>query len=144
MEKPMYEKQIAEHISNVNKLLNAKLNRAGYDFLLQLEEVSHKQCESWCNVGYTDDERDDFEKLVFKLICDVLHIDGHEAIIFNGDPRGYALKVCDDFVRKSTVNIYRDMGGYGILVPNFAEQYSNTEILKAFNSADLLKDEVQV
>ena len=49
-----------------------------------------------------------------------LGITGHEAIFLNGDPRGYALKIKDDFIRDNKVNIYKDWGGYGIFAPDFA------------------------
>ena len=67
-------KYIAEHINDINKLFDARLNRDGYDFLLQLEEVAHKKCEEWCEVSYTDEEREAYEKYIFGLICDVLDI----------------------------------------------------------------------
>jgi hypothetical protein len=40
----------------------------------------------------------------------------------NWDPRGYALKLNEDDTRALSargVNIHRDMGGYGILAPEF-------------------------
>ena len=113
-------KYIAEHINDINKLFDASLNRDGYDFLLQLEEVAHNKAEQWCDHGYSDQEREAYEKYIIGLICDVLDIEGHEAIIFNGDPRGFTLKICSDFVRDARSNIYRDMGGYGIFAPDFA------------------------
>ena len=45
-----------------------------------------------------------------------------EAIFINHDPRGYALKIKDDVARDLT--IYRDMGGYGILAPDFTPQHA--------------------
>jgi len=113
-------KYIAEHINDINKLFDARLNRDGFDFLLQLEEVAHNKCEQWCDHGYSDQEREDYEKYIIGLICDVLDIEGHESIIFNGDPRGFTLKIDDDYVRENKSNIYRDMGGYGIFAPDFA------------------------
>lgn len=41
----------------------------------------------------------------------------------NSDPRGYALKVEDAFEREvlypAGINLQRDMGGYGLLAPDF-------------------------
>jgi len=45
--------------------------------------------------------------------------DGMIPVFFNSDPRGYALKIKDDYTRDIT--IYRDWGGYGILAPDFSE-----------------------
>jgi hypothetical protein len=42
-------------------------------------------------------------------------------IFINHDPRGYALKVKDAWLRASDKVLYRDWGGYGILAPDFSE-----------------------
>jgi len=39
----------------------------------------------------------------------------YKAVFINGDPRGYALKIKDEFVRENNLTIYQDWGGYGIL-----------------------------
>jgi hypothetical protein len=40
-------------------------------------------------------------------------------IFLNGDARGYALKIQDDYVRDNNLDIHKDWGGYGILAPEF-------------------------
>jgi len=44
----------------------------------------------------------------------------------NGDPRGYALKLADEFTREhnrtATSPIHTDWGGYGILAPDLTEE----------------------
>lgn len=40
-------------------------------------------------------------------------------IFINHDPRGYALKVNDSWLRDNGHVLYRDWGGYGILAPDF-------------------------
>lgn len=42
---------------------------------------------------------------------------GHVPVFINGDPRGYALKIDDWYVREHDLQIHRDWGGYGILAP---------------------------
>jgi hypothetical protein len=126
-------KYIAQHINDINKLFDARLNRAGYDFLLQLEDMAHKKAEYWCDFSYTDEEREEYEQYILSLICDVLDIDAHDSIFFNSDPRVFALKIKDDFVRESKSNIYRDLGGYGIFAPDFA-----------YLKHPITRDEVQV
>ena len=37
----------------------------------------------------------------------------------NGDARGYALKIHSEYVAEKNLNIHRDMGGYGIIAPEF-------------------------
>lgn len=38
-------------------------------------------------------------------------------VFINGDPRGYALKIDDEYVREHNLSIHRDLGGYGIIAP---------------------------
>lgn len=38
-------------------------------------------------------------------------------VFLNQDPRGYALKIKDNYVRLHGLNIYKDWGGYGIIAP---------------------------
>ena len=38
-------------------------------------------------------------------------------VFVNRDPRGYALKIEDEYVRANGLQIHRDWGGYGILAP---------------------------
>lgn len=40
-------------------------------------------------------------------------------VFLSGDPRGHALKIEDFWVRAEGADIYRDLGGYGILAPDF-------------------------
>jgi len=39
-------------------------------------------------------------------------------ILFNGDPRGYTLKINSGTVRSKNLNIAQDMGGYGLIAPD--------------------------
>jgi len=46
------------------------------------------------------------------------------ALIINGDARGYALKIGSDFMRvliETGLNLQTDMGGYGIIAPDLTE-----------------------
>ena len=40
-------------------------------------------------------------------------------VFINGDARGYALKIDDDYTRAKNLDIHRDWGGYGVLAPEF-------------------------
>jgi hypothetical protein len=42
-------------------------------------------------------------------------------VFVNGDPRGYALKIQDEYVSENSLDIHRDMGGYGILAPDLSD-----------------------
>ena len=50
----------------------------------------------------------------------------YEKIFFNGDPRGYALKLSTQYtryIRSCNINIHQDWGGYGIIAPDFREGF---------------------
>ncbi len=38
-------------------------------------------------------------------------------VFVNRDPRGYGLKIDDDWMRKTGARLYSDWGGYGIIAP---------------------------
>ena len=40
------------------------------------------------------------------------------AVFVNQDPRGYALKIDDEYMRAHGLDLHRDMGGFGILAPD--------------------------
>lgn len=40
-------------------------------------------------------------------------------VVLNLDPRGYALKIGDEWTRTHAPAMYRDWGGYGIIAPEF-------------------------
>lgn len=40
-------------------------------------------------------------------------------VFINFDPRGYALKIHDSFIKERASLFYKDWGGYGILAPEF-------------------------
>lgn len=42
-------------------------------------------------------------------------------VFLNRDPRGYSLKIPDEYVSEHELDIHRDWGGYGILAPDFEE-----------------------
>jgi len=53
-------------------------------------------------------------------VCQLLGVERHcKDIFINRDPRGYALKLNDDFARDK--RIHKDWGGYGILAPDYSE-----------------------
>jgi len=87
----------------------------------RLEVKAHRIAEDYCN-GVIDNEfeQDRQEHRIMKFLDQLL---GYKSkgipIIFNGDPRGYALKIDDAYVREHRLDIHRDWGGYGILAPEF-------------------------
>lgn len=44
-------------------------------------------------------------------------------VFLNGDPRGYSLKIEDNWMReRQNLRLHRDWGGYGIIAPDLREQ----------------------
>jgi len=90
--------------------------------LFRLENRAHKIATDWCNGVRETNEIDAFIAPIFFMITGILGEPSDKVIFFNGDARGYALKIKPDFVRAfQDGNIYTDMGGYGILAPDFRE-----------------------
>ena len=98
--------------------------------LHRLEAKAHRLAEDYCNGYYKgrviNDETDEAqERDEAKILKSVLNILGpmtdtlKENIFLNSDPRGYSLKIKSEAVKAMNLEIHRDMGGYGILCPEF-------------------------
>ena len=61
---------------------------------------------------------------VLAKVDGLLHYErDHVRVFLNGDPRGYALKIDDDWMRaRPDVRLHRDWGDYGILAPDLTEK----------------------
>ena len=87
--------------------------------LFRLENKAHQLAEDDYN-GINVNA--DVEK-IFKSVSKILNLKNINdfKIFFNNAPRGYALKIDDEFVSKNKLKIHRDWGGNGILAPDFSE-----------------------
>ena len=118
--KEMY-RQIEKHGENLKvifKLSNdidpVKLSKQ----LFRLENKAHRLAEDDYNGR---DVSAEVEKVI-KSVCKVLNLKNINdfKIFWNNVPRGYALKIDDEFVFKNKLEIHRDWGGNGILAPDFS------------------------
>ena len=87
--------------------------------LRRLEVKAHRLAEQWCN-GDIDETTwvkgsDDCLTTAIGILCPERSLG--DALFVNGDPRGYALKINDRFMRDSGAKLHRDWGGCGILAP---------------------------
>jgi hypothetical protein len=86
----------------------------------RLEIKAHQLSTDWCN---GDIDSDTWEKETDKILTSldkILYFRIHRIPVYiNGDARGYALKIKDDYVRDHNLNIQKDWGGYGLLAPEF-------------------------
>lgn len=75
------------------------------------------------NVGVDDSEYTRREKHILNQVDKILHFRKRKIPVFvNADPRGYALKIEDDYMRShNIINLDRDWGGYGLIAPDFRD-----------------------
>jgi hypothetical protein len=90
--------------------------------LYRLEAKAHQLATDYCN-GENGVDSENWEVLTDKILGKVDKILGFRVlnipVFVNGDARGYALKIKDDYIRENDLTIYTDWGGYGILAPDF-------------------------
>ena len=111
----MYNK-IQKHGDNLKAIFNLDIDSVKLcKQLLRLENKAHKLATDHCNGDFNGDIEKESEKILSK----VAKILNTSEVFLNGDPRGYALKLCDQFSKDK--NIHKDWGGYGIVAPDFRE-----------------------
>lgn len=91
--------------------------------LRRLEAKAHKISLDYCN-GVIDSERADYlSNDVLNKVTEILgDAENCDVRVFhNYDARGYALKIEFDPTDVRGQFIYKDMGGYGIIAPDFTE-----------------------
>lgn len=95
-----------------------------YKKLSRIESKLHRLSERECNGEVTDKQSqpqyDTAEKQIKELLPRLQNFGG---FFFNGDPRGYTLKIKEDVKDKiyaaTGFRMHSDFGGYGILSPDF-------------------------
>jgi len=116
----MYQ-QIEEHGKNLLVIFPDAAVRDPVALCKKLRALEHKMTranENYCNgvVGYHG--HDYIHQRTLKSLTKILN-PGDVTLYINGDPRGYALKVDDKWMRGNNAVLERDWGGYGILAPEF-------------------------
>lgn len=63
------------------------------------------------------------ERITYDLLrkVNILLANANTPIFINLDPRGYALKIPDEYMRAHDIKLHRDWGGYGIIAPDFRD-----------------------
>lgn len=86
----------------------------------RLEAEAHRLAEDTCNRPLPEGYADKKEASILKRLDRILNFSARGIPVFvNLDPRGYALKIEDDYVRVHNLDLHTDWGGYGILAPEF-------------------------
>lgn len=115
-QKTAMNEAIVKHGINLNNIFNTGLSP--YRLCSQLRAYERKAeifTTDECNTGKKHEQQ--LNAILYK-VKKLLKTDC-DAIFINGDPRGYALKIKDSYVREHNLKIYTDWGGYGILAPDF-------------------------
>ena len=90
------------------------------------EIVAHRAAEKWCNGEIEEGAFDAESERAERHVCRILGVKHTAGVIWvNSDPRGYSLKVSEDFTKGFNRNaeraLHTDWGGYGILAPDLTE-----------------------
>jgi len=118
----MYQNILA-HGNNLNAIFNTGIEPIELcKKLRRLELKAHKIALDWCNGenGIDSENIDSYTQPILNKVYSILGTEKYN-ILFNGDCRGYALKISDKTVRENKLQIHTDWGGYGILAPDFSE-----------------------
>jgi len=94
-----------------------------YKELKRLEDRAHKLAEDYCN-GHVDSDGWEAKRDKIRDKLNTLLNPGDVPVFLNGDPRGYALKIEDEWMREalsSGKKLQTDWGGYGLLAPDLTE-----------------------
>ena len=122
--KELYE-NITAHGNNLKKLFkldnsvdSVKLCKS----LLRLENQAQKLALDYCNYGNLDNSA---VESILKKVSKLLNLENEYPVFFNGDARGFALKISDEFCKDA--EIFKDWGGYGIIAPDFREYLTESD-----------------
>jgi len=122
----MYQ-NIFEHGQNLKRVFNLdssvdeiKLCKA----LFRIENKAHSIATDFCNYGCEDEKQQ--EKIINDILSKVDKLLNFKSqkipVFFNGDCRGFTLKIEDSFMRSNKIYpFYSDWGGFGIIAPSFRE-----------------------
>lgn len=91
--------------------------------LRRLENEGNRFACAMCNVGMNDDVWESGKANILARVDKILGFSAKEIpVFFNGDPRGYCLKVNSEWMREHReYALHLDWGGYGIIAPDLSE-----------------------
>ena len=124
----MYQ-SIEKHGQELNDIFHTDINNISLcKKLKRLEAKAYYLSLSYCNGenGVNTDNWEELTRPILKKAAKILNIkneyplcsDDYWPLFVNGDARGYALKIRENYVREKGLKIYQDWGGYGILAPD--------------------------
>ena len=119
--KELLYQRINEHGKNLNNIFHTDIDNISLcKKLFRLENKGNRLATDYCNGNIEENYFDIEKEKTLKSVNKILNfIKLNIPVFFNSDPRGYALKIEDDFIKD--IAIHKDWGGYGILAPDFKE-----------------------
>jgi len=119
--------EIQRHGEQIAKLFNLEAEPVSLaKKLFRLENAMHRTTTDYCNGNIDGAEYEKIETATLDRLDVILGFRKLGVPVFvNGDARGYALKIRSEWIvdqyRKSggTFRLCTDMGGYGIIAPDF-------------------------
>jgi hypothetical protein len=92
--------------------------------LFKIENLAHRLATDFCNGSLLSEEEE--TKVIDEILNKVDKLLNFKSqnipVFFNGDCRGFTLKIDDDYMRKNKIYpFYSDWGGFGIIAPSFRE-----------------------
>lgn len=95
-----------------------KLCRTLRRYEKQLNKLATDSCNGDISLKYEDEQ----SEKILNLVNGVLNFKALKIPVFyNGDCRGYSLKIKDDYIRDNNIKINRGWGDYGIIAPDLRE-----------------------
>jgi hypothetical protein len=121
---PKQEAAIRKHGEQLNAIFHTGLDPVTLcRKLRRIEGAAHKLAEDACN--YLSVESLEFIRrdaaIAHRLETLLMgnRLPRPVPVFINMDPRGYALKIDNEYMREHNLRLYTDWGGYGILAPEF-------------------------
>jgi hypothetical protein len=113
----MYAK-IENHGNQLNAIFNTGIEPIALcKKLHRLELKANRIATDWCN-GVIDSENiDRYTEPIMQLVRKILGT--KYSIVFNGDARGYALKIPSKVMAEHNLKLHQDWGSNGIISPEF-------------------------
>ena len=114
------QNQIEQHGANLNAIFNTGI--PNIDLCKKLHRLENKASRialNYCNgeQGITSENINNFTSPILAKVKAILG--DKYPVFFNGDARGYSLKISDKIVKENNLQIYTDWGGNGIIAPDF-------------------------
>lgn len=111
--------RIKKHGDNLKAIFNLNVNSVKLSKqLFRLENKAHKLATDYCNGLINGDSAEIESQKILSKVSKILNTNTFN-MFFNFDARGYALKFFEDFSKDKP--IHKDLGGYGIIAPDFRE-----------------------